>query len=81
MSETPAGGARCPVCGRGELVDIADDLATASREPVQQADSRELVSYSCGHQVAGGTLAAADEDVLAVERRTSDETVDPGPAG
>jgi hypothetical protein len=72
---------RCPVCSRGTVADIVYDVAPGTREPVQQADSRELVIYSCGHRVRGPSLETADEDRLDVERRGSEETVDPGPSG
>ena len=66
---------RCPVCGKGAFVDIAYDVDPTSREPSQQADSRELVTYGCGHAVAGPSLAGADQRELDVEQRTTDETV------
>jgi hypothetical protein len=63
----------CPVCGKGELVDLTfDDTAG---EPRQTADSREVDVYSCGHEVPGPSLATADADILEVERRPSDEGV------
>ena len=63
----------CPVCGKGELVDLAfDGTATESQ---QTADSLEVDMYSCGHEVPGPSLATADADLLEVERRTSDEGV------
>ena len=74
------GATRCPICGIGPLSDIAHDADPASREPAQRADSRELVAFTCGHRVPGASLASADEERLNVERRTSDETVDPGPS-
>lgn len=67
----------CPVCGKGTMVDIAFDVDPAGREPAQRADSRELTEFSCGHRVVGASLASSDEERLDVERRTSDETVDP----
>jgi hypothetical protein len=71
-------GARCPICGVGVVVDITDDV-NREEGPIQRADSRELISYDCGHQVAGPSLAGADPDDLEVERRETSETVDPGP--
>ena len=68
---------RCPVCGEGTLTDITFDEATGSSEPVQTADSRQVSNFSCGHRVQGTSLATADEDHMDVERRRSDETVDP----
>jgi hypothetical protein len=38
------------------------------------------VIYTCGHQVPGPALDTADQERLDVERRTSAETVDPGPS-
>ena len=66
---------RCPVCGRGELVEIGyargqDDA------PVQEPESREVISFSCGHEVRGKRLEAADQHRLNVERRHSEDTVD-----
>jgi hypothetical protein len=65
----------CPVCGKGELVDLTFDETKG--EPRQTADSREVDVYSCGHEVPGPSLASADADVLEVERRPSDEGVIP----
>ena len=73
MSET-----RCPICGRGRLLDVGFDGGTRDpiHRPAQRADSRQVDTYSCGHEVAGERLASAD-DRLDVERRQSDETVIP----
>ena len=71
---------RCPVCGEGAFVEIAYDVDPSSREPAQRAESREMVTYSCGHSVAGPSLADADQRELDVERRTTDDTVPPLPA-
>ena len=59
----------CPVCGKGTLrqVDFGE----------QQPDSREVQTYTCGHEVEGARLDTSDADRLTVERRTSDETVMP----
>ena len=70
---------RCPICGQGTFVDIAYDVDPSSREPAQRAGSLEMVTYSCGHEVAGPSLASADQDVLDVERRTTEDTVPPVP--
>jgi hypothetical protein len=78
---------RCPTCGRGELVDInynqPDDVAPPSGEPLQEADSRQIVTYSCGHEVAGPRIDRADQagPALDVERRTSEDTVPPPSGG
>jgi hypothetical protein len=68
---------RCPVCGNGRLVDVAFDAGDPGPggEPRQRADSREVDTYSCGHEVAGASLADADSGELGVETRTSDEPV------
>ncbi|MBA3764930.1 MAG: hypothetical protein H0X05_05395 [Actinobacteria bacterium] len=70
----------CPICGVGTLADIVFDVDPSTREPAQSADSGEMVLYSCGHRVPGPPLDEADETELDVERRTSEETVDPGPS-
>jgi hypothetical protein len=70
--------ARCPVCGIGTLRDIAYDEAPIGAEsPAQDADSRQVESYTCGHSAVGPRLSVADSDVLDVERRTTEETVEP----
>lgn len=78
--ETPS---TCPECGRGRLADMSfDERASGSAAPMRQgADSREILTYTCGHTVVGRSLATADPRRLDVERRTSEETVDPIPAG
>jgi len=70
---------RCPVCGVGTLRDIAYDEAPAGavEPPAQEADSRQVETYTCGHEVVGSRLSVADPDALDVERRTTDETVEP----
>lgn len=71
---------KCPTCGRGVLVDITyrDGSGQAGQdgEEIQGPDSRQVETYSCGHEVVGPRLDAAD-DRLDVERRTSGETTDP----
>ena len=59
----------CPICGKGTLrtVDFGD----------QQPESREVQTFTCGHEVKGGRLRTADADRLDVERRQSEETVTP----
>jgi hypothetical protein len=66
----------CPICGRGELKDVAFDGGTGELEgtPTQLADSSEVDMYTCGHEVTGASLARADRS-LHVERRSSDDTV------
>ena len=69
---------RCPTCGEGTLVDVSFDLdAKMEADGAQDADSRQIETYSCGHTVVGPPLSTADQDALTVERRTSDETVAP----
>lgn len=59
----------CPICGEGTLrtIDFGD----------QQPESRQVQTFSCGHEVEGARLQSADTDRLDVEQRTSDETVFP----
>jgi len=77
MSESAT---RCPICGKGTLADIGYDAAPATqREPEQQPDSRQIDTYTCGHQVIGERLATADGEELDIERRTSDEPAEPLP--
>ena len=66
-------GVRCPICGLGTLRDITYGEGT----PRQEADSRELQQFTCGHEVVGAALSTADTTRLDVEQRHSDETVDP----
>ena len=65
---------RCPVCGVGVL----RHLGTESGEVPQAAETPIGETYSCGHEVAGPTLATSDAERLEVERRRSEETVEPG---
>ena len=59
----------CPICGKGTLrtVDFGH----------QQPESRQVQTFTCGHEVEGGRLRTADADGLDVERRQSEETVTP----
>jgi len=59
----------CPICGKGTLrtVEFGD----------QQPDSRQMQTFTCGHEVEGDRLESADAEEMDVERRTSDETVTP----
>ena len=66
---------RCPVCGRGTLADIdfgGEDL-------FQDAESRQVDVYTCGHEVERAALATADPERLDVEQRTAEETAAPTP--
>jgi hypothetical protein len=73
---------RCPICHRGVVADIAFDRDPSRPDavPQQTAETTELITYTCGHQVPGRSLASADADALDVERRQSEDTVDPAPA-
>jgi hypothetical protein len=76
------GTTRCPVCGRGVLADLAFDATDGDGPDLRQsADSREVLTYSCGHEVAGPSVRTADADRLDVERRSSEETAEPAPEG
>ncbi|HEY7478779.1 MAG TPA: hypothetical protein VIB62_11145 [Actinomycetota bacterium] len=66
---------RCPICG-APLADLAFDAAPGEGPPQQTAESHEIVTYTCGHEVIGGSLTTADQERLDVERRTSEETVE-----
>ena len=74
---------RCPVCGQGTLVEISYWEESAKEpeagEAIQEADTRQVESYSCGHEVVGPSLgeSAAGTKDLEVERRQTDETAEP----
>ena len=63
---------RCPVCGEGVLQHLGSEDAA-----MQRPESQLIETYTCGHEVTTPPLATADADRLEVERRSSDETVDP----
>ena len=69
--------ARCPVCGIGVVRDVSFDVTDDPNDVQQRSDSHQLVTYSCGHEVLGGSLASADAEGLAVERRDAEDTVMP----
>ena len=73
---------RCPICHRGVVADISFDRYPAAPEatPQQTAETTEVTTYTCGHRVPGPSLAGADAEALDVERRQSEDTVDPTPA-
>lgn len=77
--ETGSDAGRCPRCGEGTLIDVSFDLdpADAATDGMQEAESRQVETYSCGHTVVGPRLSSADQEAMTVERRTSDETVMP----
>ena len=74
---------RCPVCGQGTLVEISFWEGSAKEpeagEAIQEANTRQVESYSCGHEVTGPRLdeSAAGTEDLEVERRQTDETAGP----
>ena len=74
---------RCPVCGQGTLVEITyregSAMEAEAGEAIQEADSRQVESYSCGHEVVGPRLdeSAAGTEDLQAERRQTDETAEP----
>ena len=73
---TGSDAGRCPRCGEGTLVDISFDLDPSDpvADGMQEAESRQVETYSCGHTVVGPRLSSADQEAMSVERRTSDET-------
>jgi hypothetical protein len=82
MSESESNQAKkCPVCGKGDLVDVTfrEGATGAEEEPIQTADTYQVESYSCGHEVRGPRLdrTASGSDELDAERRTSEETTEP----
>lgn len=81
MTATGSDVGRCPRCGEGTLVDVSFDLDTGDPEAdgTQEAETRQVETYSCGHTVVGPRLSSADQDAMTVERRTSDETTTPIP--
>jgi hypothetical protein len=69
---------RCPVCGTGVFTDVMyEDPKPGGPELRQAGDSYEVLLFSCGHEVKGGPLAAAEPDRMTVERRESEETTEP----
>jgi len=74
-SETAGSDGRCPVCGVGTLADI--DFG--GDENVQDTESRQVDTYTCGHEVARAPLEVADTERLDVEQRTSEDTAAPTP--
>lgn len=73
---------RCPICGTGVLADIAYDEHHPPVHPPKQApESGEVVTFTCGHEVEVGRLEDAARDDPNVERRDSEDVVDPGQTG
>jgi hypothetical protein len=63
------------------LIDVSFDLDPADpvADGMQEAESRQIETFSCGHTVVGPRLSSADQEAMTVERRTSDETTMPAP--
>ncbi|MBA3739254.1 MAG: hypothetical protein H0W97_11895 [Actinobacteria bacterium] len=74
-SDTAASDGRCPICGKGTLADIDFDGDDRFQDP----ESRQVDTYTCGHQVPRAPLEVADADRLDVEQRTSEEVSSPSP--
>jgi len=72
---------RCPVCGNGVFVDVTfrEGDPEGADEPIQTARTRQVETFSCGHEVVGPALARSADATgeLEVERRETEETVDP----
>ena len=75
-SGTAASDGRCPICGKGTLADIDFD----GNDQFQDPESRQVDTYTCGHEVPRAPLEVADADRLDVEQRTSEEVASPSPA-
>jgi hypothetical protein len=77
MTASGAAGpkSRCPVCGKGTLADI--DFG--GEDQFQDPESRQVDTYTCGHEVPRAPLEVADTDRLDVEQRTSEEATAPNP--
>ena len=68
---------RCPVCGTGVLRDIAYDENPNAPDGIKQApESREVLTFSCGHEVEAHRLEESAGRDPNVERRESDDSVD-----
>jgi len=74
-SEAAGSGGRCPICGVGTLADI--DFGGDAN--VQDTESRQVDTYTCGHEVERAPLEVADAERLDVEQRTSEDTTSPTP--
>lgn len=72
--EHPRTDPRCPTCGEGVLADIGWDDARGEDVIEQRGDSRQVVRYSCGHEVVGAAMDTSDTAQLDVERRRSEDT-------
>jgi hypothetical protein len=66
---------RCPICGQGILQELGPEA-----DAVQGPETRQRQTYSCGHDVAEPPLETTARDRrLEVERRSTEDTVDPPP--
>jgi len=65
---------RCPICGEGILQHLGPE---GPDEQEQRADTPILETYSCGHTVTEPGMDTSDAEVLEVERRRSEDVVDP----
>lgn len=74
-SGTVASDGPCPICGKGTLADIDFD----GDDQFQDPESRQVDTYTCGHEVPRAPLEVADTDRLDVEQRTSEEVASPSP--
>jgi len=79
MSKDAGSPKKCPRCGRGDLVDITyrEGSPEDVDEPIQTSDTRQVETYSCGHEVVGPSLDRTAEQGVEAERRTSEETAEP----
>lgn len=78
MSSRDGSDVHCPVCGVGVLGDIAYDENPAEPSGMKQApESREVLTFSCGHEVEARRLQEAARRDPNVERRKSDESIEP----
>ncbi len=79
-----SGSKKCPECGRGDLVDITYREGSPAEvgEEIQTSETRQVETYSCGHELIGPRLdrSAAGTSALEVERRETEETVEPPPS-
>jgi hypothetical protein len=73
---TPGMPQSCPICGQGTLVDVSFNASSRAvpDERIQEADTSQVVTYSCGHEVGGPRLdETAVTGELEVEHRTSED--------
>ena len=79
MGDVNERSGRCPICGKGDLADVSFDVdpGDVTVDGMQEAESRQLETYSCGHEVLGPRLESADQEAMTVERRSSDDATTP----